>query len=512
MDAASGVTLDRRGYGGLQSELNVGGRKEKYYLQAGLAFVDREPFVLSGKENSGIADEEVQNNSQHRDLNTSMKLGFTPNQSDSYVLSYHFQDGSKGVPTYGGEDPNQRIRYWQFPAIRKQGLHFNSKTVFGSESYIQTRLYFDDYFSELRSYDDPTMTSQEQRSSFTSIYDDETMGGSFILSLKPSLKHEMKTAFHMVYDHHREHNTHPLEEPIRHFRDLTFSAGVEDQYAISEKLYAQFGIGVHMKNNLQADNYNLQTDSIFPFPGHLDKSFDLLTGLKYEPGKNHRFGTNLSRKNRFPTMKDRYSYRLGQSIPNPNLLSESSWNIDLSYSYVRGTTFQLKTALFYSQLQNAIQAVYGVDPGNSAVYQLQNTGDARFYGWEADLVWRPLTQIKSGIQYTLTERQNLSKPEIMFTDVPRHKFYGFVDYTPFSCVLLKLSGMYNSPRTSTTNGLYGTDSFFKMDFKAAYTIFHSLSIEASINNILDAAYSYREGYPAPGRQYFLGFRYAFRSS
>jgi iron complex outermembrane receptor protein len=49
MDAASAVLLDGRGYGGLQSELNVGSKKEKYYFQAGIAFVDSKPFVLSAK-------------------------------------------------------------------------------------------------------------------------------------------------------------------------------------------------------------------------------------------------------------------------------------------------------------------------------------------------------------------------------------------------------------------------------------------------------------------------------
>jgi iron complex outermembrane receptor protein len=507
MDAASAITLDSRGYGGLQSELNVGSRKEYFYFQAGIAFVDSKPFVLSGKDAPGKNKSQVQFNSAMRDLNSSIKFGYTPNQRDSYVISYHFQDASKGVPVYSGLDPAQRIRYWQFPDIKKQGLHFNSKTFFGEESYLQTRLYYDDYFSDLRSYDDSTLLSQVKRSSFTSIYDDETLGGALILALAPAERHRLNFAFHAIYDHHREHNIHPREEVLRHIRDMTYSMALEDQVRLSERFLLTAGVSLHLKNNLQADNYDAPTDSVFAFPGHSDRAFNLLAGVRYNPAQGHALHGHISRKNRFPTMRDRYSYRLGQSIPNPDLSSESSWNFDLGYAFIPVTSLQLKSAVFFSYLNEAIQEVYGVDPDNSAIYQSQNTGNARFYGWEADLVCRPVSSLGTAIQYTLTQRENLSNPDLHFIDVPKHKLLAHVNYTLFSNLVLRVDGVYNSPRTSTSSGIYGTEAFFKVDIKAAFTILSVLTFEASASNLLDAAYSYREGYPAPGRQYLLGFRY-----
>jgi iron complex outermembrane receptor protein len=161
-DAASGMTIDRRGFGGLQSGVNMGSRKEKYYLQMGLSFVDREPFVVSFRAGSLPGQKgEVLPNSQQRELNTSLKLGFTPDTSDSYVVSYHFQDGSKGVPPYGGEDPGQQVRFWQFPVIREMGYHLNTRILFGKRSYLQTRWFYDSYFSDLRSFDDTTYSYSE---------------------------------------------------------------------------------------------------------------------------------------------------------------------------------------------------------------------------------------------------------------------------------------------------------------------------------------------------------------
>jgi len=502
VDLTGNALLDGRGYAGRSSSLNLGTRQDKFYIQAGWACSDELSFILPGGE--------IQANSQHRDVNLSMKVGLTPNATDSYVISTHFQDGSKGVPAYEGNDPFNRKRYWQFPGVRKKGINFNSRTHLGGEHYLQTRLYYNDYFSELQAYDDSTLTSRDLPSSFTSIYDDETMGAALIYSLSPGRNHELKTAFHTIYDHHREHNTYPAEEAIRHFRDLSYSLGAEDYIRLTDHLHGRIGMGILMKKSLQADNYDAGADSVFAFPGHSDQSFNFLAGLEYDPGERHKFNANLSRKNRFPTMKDRYSYRLGRSVPNPDLLSESTWNADLSYAFVAGSSFRFRTSLFYSQLQNTIQEVYGIDPDDSGVYQFQNTGKARFYGWEADLAWNPVTAMKSGLQYTFTGRENLENPEIRFTNVPRHKVYAFLKYTFFERWWVGISGIYNSSRISTSNGEYGTDPFFSADFKTSLTLFSSLSIDLSVTNMLDAAYSYVEGYMAPGRQYRAGVRYQFR--
>ncbi len=511
-DAEGGIFLDRSGWGGWRSSLNLGSRMNKFFVQLGAGAIQREPFALSGRDQSFSGEELlVRDNSQFRDLRTSVKLGYIkPGGKDSYVLSYQYQDGSKGVPEYTGEDPNQRVRFWRFPAVIKQGVHFNGRTSLGRKAYLQTRLFYDDYFSDLRSYDDNTYNSQTLRSSFTSIYDDRTLGGSVILSPGNLGGHEFRSAFHVVYDHHSERNIHPQEEPFRYFRDITFSAGVEDRMNLSEKLDAVAGVSVHYRNNLQADDFDPGTGSVAEFPDHQNWSPNLLAGLRYRFSDRHLAGLNISRKTRFPTMKDRYSYRLGRSLPNPGLEPEASWNSDLSYIYRRNEKLQIRTSLFFSRLRQTIQEVYGVDPENSAVYQFQNTGDARFYGWELDAGWKPVRILETGLQYSLTRRENLTRPDLYFTDVPVHRVYGFAEVKPFRRLRFRVSGMYNSERISNSDGSFRADSFFRMDTGFSLTILKALMLTGSVKNLWDAAYSYVEGYPAPGREFYLGLRYQIR--
>ena len=83
------------------------------------------------------------------------------------------------------------------------------------------------------------------------------------------------------------------------------------------------------RNNIQADNYDPQLDSIYPFPTNRDIALNGKIGLDYNISDNQDIRISLARKTRFGTMKDRYSYRLGRSIPNPELTSESAFHIDL---------------------------------------------------------------------------------------------------------------------------------------------------------------------------------------
>ncbi len=511
LDAEGGIYLDRSGWGGWRSSVNLGTKREKFFVQLGAGTVQRAPFSLSaqtdehGRESSGVRE-----NSQYQDLQTSVKFGFTPSGRDSYVISYHYQDGSKGVPVYTGQDPNQRVRYWRFPAITKQGIHFNSRTTLGRKTSLQARLYYDDYFSDLRSYDDSTYSSQEFGRSFTSIYDDETLGGSLIISTGIDDRHDIRTALLAVYDHHTERNTLPVVEPLRHFSDITLSMGVEDRIKLSGKLSAVLGVSAHYRDNLQADNYDPGSGSITGFTDHADWTPNMLAGLRYTPSERHTMRVNLSRKTRFPTMKDRYSYRLGRSIPNTDLEPEASWNSDLSYMYRHEKELTIRTSLYYSRLERTIQEVYGIDPDNSAVYQFQNTGDSRFYGWELDVAWEPVAFIRTGAQYTLIIRENLTRPELIFTDVPRHKLFGFAEVTPFPRLHVRVSGLYNSSRVSTTDGVYLADPFFRMDLSTSFTLFQALSLRGSVENLWDTPFSYAEGYPAPGRTFYLGLRVSFR--
>jgi iron complex outermembrane recepter protein len=110
------------------------------------------------------------------DQKFSLKLGWTPNATDEYALSYYRQESEKGTPPYAGPF-NLPIRYWRWPTYDKESIYFLSSTGFGSGHYVRFRAYYDKFDNLLRSFDDATFTTQNRGFAFNSTYDDYTWGG-----------------------------------------------------------------------------------------------------------------------------------------------------------------------------------------------------------------------------------------------------------------------------------------------------------------------------------------------
>ena len=495
---------------GWHSNLHTSSKLNNFYIQAGYSLLDRESYSLSGKYESPYAGHDgIHDNSDRKNLKLNFKAGYVPNSTDEYALSLMTQQGAKGIPVYAGADPNQRLRYWRFPSIFNQGINFISKTSVGHTGFFKTRFFYDQYGSDLKSYDDSTYISQEKSSSFTSIYRDDSFGGSAEYNMGYLGKHNLKAAIHYKYDHHREHNTYPVNETVRHMKDQSVSLGIEENFNPSKNIMVIGGISYNFRDNIRADNYDAQTDSIYPFPENHDAALNAQIGFDYHISENQDIRISLARKTRFGTMKDRYSYRLGRSLPNPTLKSESALHTDLSYSLYRAGLFQMDASVFSSLLNNAIQEVYGIDPDNSAVYQLRNTGRAVFYGLETDITFTPLNSFLVGLQYTYLERKNLSHPDLLFTDVPRHRIFGYLKYEKPGMFYILFNSVYNSERPSISDGLYVAKAFFISSIKASVNVWKIFSLEAGINNLFDANYSYYEGYPEEGRNFNLAIRYSF---
>jgi iron complex outermembrane recepter protein len=495
---------------GWHSELHAGSKVNKFYIQTGYSFIDRNSYSLSKKYESYYpTDDRILDNSYRRDMKWNVKAGIVPNATDEYALSFMSQNNSKGIPVYAGADTNMPLRYWQFPEVYNREVNLISKTALGPAGFLKTRFYYDQYYSDLRSYDSSDYSFQTKKSSFTSIYFDDSFGGSADYQMDITEKHNLKAVIHYKYDHHREHNTWPVEETVRHMKDHFISAGVEENFSPAKNVLIIGGISYNFRDNIRADNYNSGSDSVFPFPANRDAALNAQIGLDYHIAKNQDVRISLARKTRFATMKDRYSYRLGRSLPNPELKSESAFHIDLSYSASAGNYFKVDMSLFGSFLDNTIQPVYGIDTDNSSLYQMQNTGKAVFYGLETDIGFMPVSSLVLGLQYTWLERKNLSHTDILFTDVPRHRIFGYIKYDIPGWFYVLFDSGFNSERPSTSDGLFVAQGFFLANIKASIKLLKAFAIEAGIVNLFDADYSYYEGYPEEGRNINLSLRYSF---
>jgi iron complex outermembrane receptor protein len=426
-------------------------------------------------------------------------------------LGYLYQHGKKGTPVYAGSDTLNSLykspRYWQWPAWDKRSVYFISNTAIDSTQYVKTRVYYDQFINQLNSYDDATYTTISRPYAFKSYYNDYTFGG--IAEYGISLLHNrdiIKTTLQYKQDVHREHNE---GEPVRTMSDRTITAGFENQFNITTNLALLTGFSYNNRSSIKAQDYNSTTHVVSDFPANSNDAFNVQGGLQYHPDAINAFTLSVARKTRFATTKDRYSYKLGTAIPNPDLKAENALNYELGYTGNYNNRLRVQAAVFYSKINNTILSVNNVKYDSTRRVwesQEQNVGKSEYMGAEAGVEYLLLADLKAGVNYTWIKRNNLSNAALHFTDVPEGKFFGFLQYQFRDKVSIQANTEYDSKRYSTT---YGTvsGSFMLLNTSATVQVWKYFSLEAGINNLADVNYTLVEGYPEPGRNYFVNLVY-----
>ena len=489
---------------------NIGTNQGKWYLQIGGSYLNSDFFRVSN-DFPGAAtqagDGAKRVNSYTTDWKASAKVGYTPNSTDEYVFSYINQQAEKGVPPYAGYDTRETPKYWQWPYWNKESFYFNSKTSILNDSYVKTRLFYDIFQNSLNSYDDATYSTMLKKSSFMSSYNDYTYGGSVETGTVLLPYNSLKAAFHFKKDVHREHND---PDPIQRFEENIFSVGVEDTIDFTQRVYAIVGVSYDWMNTLEAQSLTT-SKTLAPFPIDDSSAVNPQGGLFYKLTETGTFHGSIAQKTRFPSIKDMYSFRLGQAIPNPELKPEQSLNYELGYKDLLFKNIVVETNLFYSQVRDFVLYKTIPDPTNPKIttHQNQNVGEVNQYGVELGVSGNILECLKGGFNYTYLQYQNLNTTDQLL-NLPNHKVFAYLQYfTPLKGLSLLGSVEYNGDRYSSTDGVRVADQYTLVGAKAIYEFLNGFAVEGGINNLFDENYALDEGYPLAGRNYFVNLRYTF---
>ena len=400
--------------------LNFGSNQGVWYAEGNLSTLNSDflplsdSYVPTKNENGGKRD-----NSQAKDFKGGVKIGYTPNSTNEYALSFNAINSNKGVPVYAGSNPANKARFWKYTDWDKSSLYYIGKTAIGSKSYLKTRAYYDGYYNVLDSYDDATYTTQKK--GFTSVYDDKTFGVSAELGGELITDNTLKLAVHEKHDLHREYN---VGQTAKKFEDNIISLAVENSWKASQHISVIFGARQDFSNTIKAQD--LVGTVISPFPLEDNQAANYQLAVAGRISEHQEVTGYLARTTRFPTLKDRYSYRFGSALPNPALAPEKSWNYGLDYSVKPADNLKLMTSVYQSKLSDVIQQVDNVTPG---VYQFRNTGEATYTGFECSADWRAASWLKAFGVYSYIDRKNDSNPSLRFTDVPHNKISGYPSET-----------------------------------------------------------------------------------
>ena len=529
---------------GKDGYITAGTNQGSYYGIISLSGTQKDSYPLSDDFPSGIKYEDggSRNNSSSKDNKVNLKVGYTPNSTDEYSLNYIKQHASKDVPVFSGiidgtviadnitGKAGGTVHFWKWDYWDKESVYFLSKTDLDSW-YIKTRLYYDQFQNKLDMY---TNTSYTTLASTSTPYDDNTKGASVETGVKLFEADTLKFALHHKIDTHKE-----LSTPTYTMQDDISSFGTEYKKALFGNTALIVGASYDWEEVQKAPNTNYGVTGVSFTQGAASnaggtpinsyttqQNFDLgdasalnpMVKLETKIDEDTLVYGGISKKSRIPSIKDRYSYKLGNYVPNPDLQEESIVNYEIG-----GTkSFELvtfKAALFYANIEDYIQSAYvpiwyNKGATHTQQQQLQNIGEVSEKGFELEASFMLSESLSFDGSYTRLDMQNETDSNVKITDVPKHKFFASTKYEFNKSLAWILSFEYDSERLtnyvlSNNNIYYSSGDSSIWGTKVVYKPTKELALEVGVKNLFDENYYVNYGYPEAGRIFYSNVKYKF---
>lgn len=489
----------KEGNNGMNTSINMGSNMGKFYFTLGGGFLESDGFEMSGDfEPNALEDGETRDNSDVNDENFAAKFGITPAEGHEYAVGFTYVTREKGLPPT--TDPAGRARYWRFTDWDKKTLYFIGDTRLTDDFSLKTRLYRDEYYNVLDSYDNATYSTQTRRFAFHSTYDDQSTGGSLVLRSTIIPKHTISASFHYKEDSHSEQDDSGAV--WENYEQKMISYGLEDDIKINDWISLVIGASYDEQKAEYADGGALRDD---------EGSLNPQAGINFRVCNDADLHFSVGRKTRFPTMSELYSSQMGGNLPNPDLAEEQAINYEVGIEKPIPGDNVVGLNFFYSDVDDLIVEKKNVTPG---VDQHQNIGKSRFMGaeFQVNSMMIPNNNIELHYTYLDAENRSADRTSDHLEENSDHKIYLSDLYKLNDWISLFGKVEYNSERhyeDRNTNQWETLKGFWLVDAKFIFDFHKSFNAEIGASNIFDKNYELSRGYPREGRSFFLTLRGEF---
>jgi iron complex outermembrane recepter protein len=378
------------------------------------------------------------------------------------------------------------------------------------DTKVEEALYLAAFDNRLDAYDDATFTTQDGPNAYSSWYHDRTFGGRIAARQAirglPGGATYIRLWLGAQNDNHRA--SLDVDEPQETFRRTLLTAVPELEIPITRGLVAlasaQTDVELTRNEGAVIDGY----DGVLH--DETTAAFGPLVSLKWDPLDELMFRLSGARRNRIPTLSERYSSRLGFTQPNPELDPETAWHLGLDARWELARTLGVDLSGFDAEVTDLIADVYV--PETNGVTQKRNVGRARLAGAEAALSWRPssLFEMSAGYAYLYARRLDSEDgEEDRIAQIPAHQAVFGLAIDPTRWLRLTSSLRVVGPQafddyTILGLGELGTYAVWDARVEASPAPFFSVWVHGS--NLLDMNYQTEYGYPDRGLNVWVGVR------
>ncbi len=512
----TGAITGRTGY------LSLGTKQELFFVQGSYLKRSSDGYYLSRDfVPTPVQAAGLRGYSDTEDSRLNLKFGYTPNDTDEYVLSFTRQTGAKNAP-YNVDQPVRGItptplppgssyqRDWSWPVWDIDSLAFYSHTEFSEGLYLNTKAYYNTFDNTLSAWDNYTHSTQTVNRAFDSIYDDKALGLSAEIGGNLSATDVLKGSLHFRRDEHSATNiprpgVNTTPDPAKVSKEETYSFALENTWHARDDLSIVAGLSFDKAKVLMAD----RTETAPGYPTGSTEAVNWQVAAIWEPDGAGTYHASLSSRTRFPTLFNRYSTRFGTAVPNPDLKSERALNFELGYDGDLGPA-HVQTAIFYSNISDMMQSV----PVGTGLTQTQNVGDGKYAGFEIAGDWELSPTLALSASYTYLHRE-IAEPVragLKATDTPMHSAALRLDWQATDRLKIAPSLQLSSSRlsdaaiqpTDPTQVAYTKNAGFGVaNLDVEWQVTDKASVIFGVRNIFDKNYELVEGFPEAGRSFYL---------
>jgi iron complex outermembrane receptor protein len=251
-------------------------------------------------------------------------------------------------------------------------------------------------------------------------------------------------------------------------------------------------------------------------------------GVSYMFTDKGKVFASIARKTRFPTLDQIFT---GEEevedpedpegdpiiIPKPNLdlEAETSVNYTVGVSWAFDDMLSVEFSPFYHDISDWITR----ETPNNPFDQYINYEKVEMLGVEIGSVWTPLENLMIKANYMLNDAENKSSGRV--TDkvvwVPEYELDLMVQYiipkleSKLNLTLMHMGESYSEVPTLQypDDPAVENDSYTILNAKITQPIKDRFEAFLSVNNLFDEDYEPNTGYPARGRQIWLGVSYKY---
>jgi len=287
----------------------------------------------------------------------------------------------------------------------------------------------------------------------------------------------------------------------------------ENTFHATDTLDLVGGVSYDWNKLLKAQRY-ISGTGITDYPLGSSSAVNWQAAAIWRPTDTLEVNASVSSRTRFPSLFERYSTRFGTAEPNPDLSPERATHFQLGLTSSLSDSARIGGAVFYSDLRDVIQSIQiGTTPTGGVLSQNQNIGDGRYYGVEINGEWDILPELTIGGNYTWLKRKLVDpvRPDLRPVDTPEHTAHLYARWMPYENFTVSPDLELASWRWSDSSfgGYVRTSGFVLANLNMQYDFSEAMAVNFGVRNVFDKNYELTEGYPEPGRTFYLKTRFVF---